>query len=132
MSRSVWVPDNAVAVAYRDVSDIGYEYWEDDFIEWVRDSAKELFPSMSADDSWIEWEARSVMENDFAMVVVSEYMGLAAVSLVLKEYSEFNPEGLVNRWVPGAVEKFHKRFAEYRRVAAFSNGEVMYERIEDL
>jgi len=138
MGRSVDYANNAAAVVYVDVSDI-QESWEFDyFVEDVQSVVKGAYKSFDDEDKWIGRELRAVLENKFAQVVVSEYCGLASISLVAKEYEcyysdEIALQNLADAWVkqvaPNFAKLLNKTFNCYAKIGNFSNGEGVYEKI---
>jgi len=133
MSRSVSYPNGAV-VAFRDVSDMVDEFDWEWFLEDVKGVAHKAFPSMEETDKWLDREDHAILENQFAYIGVSEYCGLASVWLVVKDFDTYYDdeqrlENLSENWVGLVENKFHKLFGELRKVATFSNGESVYERM---
>lgn len=152
MGRGVSVASGAFAVAYKDVSDFGYRYedeegkkidnpeydedlgsmdWED-FILDIKECMKADFPSFEDCDKWVGNEDHAILENRFAYFGVSEYCGLVSMWLVLKDGDDYGDEqrGLKERWAKQVTPKFEKRFGELRKLGTFSNGESVYERIK--
>jgi len=137
MSRSVSTPNGAVAIAYRDVTYMTDEdsQWEwDMFQEDIIQQLQNAFPSLDEADSWIGREDHVVLENSHCQVTISEYCGLAAISLVPIErdcfYAEdFGSQNLSYHWCQQIAKKFNELLGELRHVATFSNGEAVFERI---
>ncbi len=129
MGRSVSVPRGAFAVAYTEspncLDDDFDIYWED-FVGDIVERAVKLFPSMDDCDTWLDREDRAVLENKFAYIGVSEYCGLTAIWMVLKE----EHLALAERWAVKATEKFEKEFQDLKRLGTFSNGEGVFEKIK--
>lgn len=143
MGRSVSYPSNAI-VTFKDVSHHGYECDEngehseehdeflgqidwDDFIYMLKEQAIELWPTLEAADAWIGNENHILASNQFAHFGVSEYCGLASVWIAPNDDCE-QPE-LAKHWMAQVEAKFMETFGEYKKVATFSNGEGVYEKV---
>lgn len=127
MGRSVSYPRNAT-VAYVDVSYMK-ESWEwDDFVQDVKDRAERLWPSMYNADTWLGREDHAILQNQNAYLGISEYDGLAAIWLVVKDDEYVNPN-LAGAWFAKVQQRFLDNFGMLRKLATFSNGEAMYEQI---
>ena len=136
MARSVSVPSGAIEVAYQDVSEHDWDTFQW-FLDNIQDYAQELWPSFRACDTWLGREDNAVLENDLCYLGVSEYCGLASIWLVPKDYPNSGSFSgheyiypLAVNWISRIAPKFHKAFGQYRKIATFSNGESVYERIE--
>ncbi|MDA8882893.1 hypothetical protein N9I00_00640 [bacterium] len=147
MGRSVSTPRDAI-VAYYDVSEHGYGWDEenncvdfdnfdeylvgddwDHFKEWMVEKVKELFPSMSECEEWVDREELAIAENQLAYFGVSEYCGCAAVWIVAKKgYYGDDVSPLAEAWVSKIAKKFHANFGEMEQIGVFSNGEAVYEK----
>lgn len=132
MGRSVAVPGNAAATVFIDVSGYDSDTW-DDFIEDLQGVIQEKYPSFTQTDRWVGRETRAILHNTYALIVVSEYMGLASVSI--GPAGEHGLSHLSQTWcnrVASAWRKhLHKRYAGtvLRHLGTFSNGEGVYERV---
>ena len=154
MGRSVNYPSNAAAVRYVDTSWVGYstdddgdsffdEYQSQDdwdyFIDDVYNIVKSKYPSFEKANSWIGNELNVIAENNHAQIVVSEYCGLASISLVAKQsegyYSEdIRNDNIANAWTGQIANNFTKLIAKnfintYAKLASMSNGEGVFERV---
>lgn len=152
MGRSVSYPSNSNTVCFRNVSEFGYgvdddgntdyesfdefiaqEDWND-FVAWIRESAKSTWKSFEDEDKWLDREDHVILENSFAYIGVSEYCGLASIWLKSKhdelEGSYYTDEqaraNLCEHWCNQISDKFEKLFGEYKKVGTFSNGESVY------
>ena len=135
MGRSVSTPSGAVAIAYRDVSYMeDGDTWEwENFQEHIIDDLKNAFPSLSEADGWIGREDHIILENGHCQVTISEYCGLAAISLVPEThdcyYSEdIAKQNLADHWCHQVSDKFVELLSELNKVGTFSNGEAIFER----
>lgn len=139
MSRTVSYPPGSVAVCFRDVSCFGSGYTEDDSfdelsaeLEWksliedIVETCKSHWPSLRECEYWLDNENRVLLENQHAIVGISEYGGLACVWL--RSNGIFN-DALANHWSLQIAPKFNKFFGQLRKVGTFSNGEAVYEKI---
>lgn len=130
MGRSVSTPCNAVAVTYRDVTEIeDAEQFEYEVIEDLREYAKTLWPSLTECDKWIGREDHAVLENGHAYIGVSDYCGLAAFWLVPKDDRDYG-ESLARQWCEQVSAKFIKAFGNLRCIGRLSNGEAVYQKGE--
>jgi hypothetical protein len=136
MARSVSIPCNATEIAYQDVSEHDRETFQW-FLDDIRDHARSLWPSLRDCDTWLGREDHAILENDLCYLGVSEYLGLASVWLVPKDYPDSGYVGghayiypLAVNWISRIAPTFHRAFGQYRRIGTFSNGESVYERIE--
>lgn len=109
----------------------------EDVIEWLQYAGKDRWPSFTECDKWIGDEDHAVLENDHAYLGVSEYCGMLSIWLVPKEneisdnvyYSGKDTFGLAMNWINQIGPKFADTFGKYAKVATFSNGEAVYERV---
>lgn len=133
MGRSVATPGiygQVVAYAHYDETDLeDFDWIVDDYVDQLRS----LFPSVYAEDDWLDRECRVVAENKLAQFGISEYCGLVAFWVVPKENEDRFDFGNANpfqkRWVESIETKFLERFGELRSVGHASNGEQFFERI---
>jgi len=126
MGRSVSYPAGAVAVGYRDVSDMDQWDWTN-FEEWIEDTAQECWPSLDHCDEWLGREDHALLENSHCYIGVSDYCGLAAIWLVYKDDGEY-PQ-LAEAWTFQIKDKFEKMYSDFRKIGTFSNGEAIFEKI---
>ena len=139
MGRSVSTLRNASKVIYVDLSD-AYEDEEtdsnftwDDFIEDVYRTFEDYPSLVAVDDS--EGENRIILENRLIQVAVSEYCGLASVSLraIENDYNhklESFGENFISKIGDKVEEKLKKTYDVYRWQGGFSNGESVYAKID--
>jgi hypothetical protein len=128
MSRSVSYPVNAVAVCYDDVSHLEDQWDWNMYKESIEEMAQHHWPSLICCDRWLGREDRAILENSHCYVGVSQYCGLAAIWLVYKDDGEY-PQ-LAQEWAFQIMPKFEKIFGGLRKVATFSNGESVFEKID--
>lgn len=164
MGRSVSTPSRATTVAYQDISDHGMDNYcrecevdmEDgccpkcgakveyddhldyaDFECWVEDikeTAKQAWPTLSECDKWVGNEDHAILENDHCYIGVSTYCGLAAIWLLPKSEDLLNTgyaddasrANLAAAWCTQVAPKFDELFGQYRKIGTFSNGEAVY------
>jgi len=158
MGRSVSTPSNCEAVARKDTLHFGYPFNEDtqehdfdagycemqgqDDYEYLKDSileqAQARWPSFNAvENKWLGNEDKVLLENDLAYIGISEYCGLTAVWLKSKHSEldgsyyaeEASRAPLCEGFVSRISDTFMKMFNEYNQVGAFSNGEVLLEKV---
>jgi len=133
MGRSVSTPTGAVAIAYRDVSDFQDEFEWQFFQENIIDQLQTAFPSLAEANSWIGREDHVVLENSHCKITISEYCGLAAISLVPETHDCYYSEdialqNLADHWCNQISDKFVNLLSELTKVGTFSNGEAIFER----
>ena len=126
MGRSVSYASGSIAIAY---SHIEPEDEDEDFdfiIEDRREYGKSLWPSLSHCDKWLGREDHALLENDHCYIGVSEYCGLVSTWLVPKEENNLSVA-----WCNQIKEKFMKSFGTLNRVGQFSNGEPVFESVNN-
>lgn len=131
MGRSVSYLGDATYIAYFDVScdceDGSCYHWED-FTEDITDQLQDKFQSLEECDRWEGNEDHIILENTFVEIGISEYCGLASVSVRVHEDIDEGRRGLAERFI-GAVETKLKDMSQLKKVGTFSNGEGVYERV---
>lgn len=123
MARSVFVPGDAINVAYAsfECSDCPEEF--SDSIVNAEYALREKYPSLKPASGWVGNEGRIILENAFTKVVVSEYCGLVAVSAAA------SPNPLAPAW----VEKLDLSIAAacfgpvLNKIGSASNGEAFFK-----
>lgn len=135
MSRSVSVPSGAVAVAYKDATELEDEFDWEYYVDSIKYQLQSAFPSLEECDKWLGREDHAILENGHCHITVSEYCGLVAVSLVPKEHDIWYPEdialqNLSGSWCAQIESRFLSMLREYRKVATASNGEAFFERCQ--
>lgn len=126
MGRSVSCPSGAIVRAYKELDDHILDDWAG-FIDDLQDHVGGLWPSMSRYDKWFDNEDRAIMRNSHAYIGISEYCGLCCIWLLPREDIHGNT-ALAERWCTSISEKFLSEFSNLRKVAVFSNNEVLFER----
>lgn len=118
-----------------------YDQWEfdsehewDALKDWVREYAIERWPSFEAvEDEWIGDETRILARNAHSAVVISEYSGVVAISLV-PDYDrrEFwrDDNALGEQWRKNISAEFLTLFSEYEKIGTASNGEQFFQKVE--
>jgi hypothetical protein len=131
MGRSVNYKYGGIVV-FIDTSDFEHDEDWTDFVDNLCADISALFPSMENADKWPERELHTILENTFAGVCVSEYCGLASVSLFVRDDNEST---LAANWVNLAgrtfKKKLHKIYGKNALIkqGTFSNGEGVYCRV---
>lgn len=124
MARSVYVPSRAANVVYASFEDDA-DYWED-AIDNVAYDLMAKYPSLEKPSSprWVGREGRVILENKLVSVVVSEYCGLVALSVVVEwAYESFGYQ-FANKMDLDAVAGYFGR--QLLAGGRFSNGEQMF------
>lgn len=105
----------------------GVTDWDEE-ISYYRDRIREVFPSFTSCDTWLDREDHAIAENGFAYFGISEYCGLVAIWLVGKEHGDHTLIALSDRWLQQVEKRFLASFGEFRKVGTMSNGEGVYQR----
>lgn len=156
MGRSVGVASHSSAVAYMDVSYVGYRQFDDDaneipegqqefceaqaecdwthFKEALCERLDEAYKSLETSVDGLGWydnEGLILAENELCQVVLYEYCGLVSLCLVPKDDDGYvpNTQGLAEAWCGRVAKGFEQRFSEFNKVGTFSNGESVYEKV---
>lgn len=147
MGRSVDYLANAARVSYFDWptletgSDDDYEVeYEDsrDVVEDIQQTIMNDFPEFSQCDKWDGRETHIVLEGYGTEIGLSEYCGLATLSIRVDENwadlcdsEEYDTEHQrIQDWINQNWEEISKYWNRYRKVGTFSNGEGVYETVK--
>lgn len=125
MGRTVSYPQGAeVAFQHHDSDEAGdFSFLVDD----IRDEAERIWPSMSAGRPlWLGREDRVLLSNEHAHFGISEYCGIVAIWLVVRDDAE--RFWLADHWVRQARAKLRAAFGELTMMGRFSNGEALFQR----
>ena len=147
MARSVNYLGNALGVTYFHTApenfenDLEFSYeneaeftW-DDFVGNITASLQANYGSFdTVKHRWDGRETRIILENNHAEIGISEYCGLASVSIRIREsdYTNYQlAEGWINRAWPGMVKAMEENtyHTHLRKIGTASNGESFYEKI---
>lgn len=113
-------------------ADSQYE-WED-LVAWIQETVMEMFPSMWADDDWIDRELHVIAKNEHSLVTVSEYCGMVAICLgpnFDREsfwYDDRDVAPLGRTWRKQVAPKFTETFSELTKLGTFSDGTSVYKK----
>lgn len=135
MSRSVDYLSHAMRVTYFHVSPDGEndDYVFDDFLSNVTSSLKSAFPSLRDCKRWDGRETRIFLENNLVEIGVSEYCGLASISIRVF-LSDYVNENLAENWISKVWDRMKKVMAEntyhqhLEKTGTFSNGEAVFQK----
>lgn len=116
---------------YRQFDDSSaYEF--EALLEWIKDTAQELWPSFEEADSWIDRECHVIAQNAHSVIAVAEYCGMVSINLAAR----YDRDGywadpsetavLGAHWRKQIADRFKKTFGEYSKIGTFSNGESFY------
>lgn len=159
MGRSVDYLNNARHVAYIDVdypsevededggtrepNEFDNEWHWDWFVETLMEAIpkgiKSLNDTYYCDFIWDGNETRIIFENKHCQIGLSEYFGLASVSIRVNEgkHGYGNDHvGLAEHWIdkvwPRIIKNLHELFGDnmLTKVGSFSNGEGVFKRME--
>ncbi len=135
MGRSVSTPSGCTAICYQDASDVEDEIDFQMFVESLQERAKEKWQSFEEADRWLGREDHVILENELAMIGVSEYCGLVAIWLKSKHEDldgsyyaeEASRAPLAEKWAELISGNFDKMFSQYNKIGTFSNGESVFQ-----
>ena len=135
MGRSVDYLTYAKYITYKDVSEFDeefdWDYFEQDLIERLQLQ----FPSLEDDEKWDGGETKIILSNSFVEIGISEYCGLASISVRINDGSvydyDYNLEGLAERFIVFVGEFIVKNFGDLQRIGGFSDGTSVYERADE-
>lgn len=134
MGRSVNYLNDAEFKHYINTEDI-QDSWEwEDFKCNIAGIIKNRYKSFSECDEWEGNETKIILENNLAIVGISEYCGLTSISIAPKEfrYYEKDNTALAIKWINSISDNLEKlldkNFDCYRKVGTFSNGESVYSK----
>lgn len=132
-------------VVHFDCSNYGYEdeeYFEDMAQdEWkctvdnIQAALSKRYKSLVSVEKWAEYPCREnqiILENYHVQVSISEYCGCGAVSVFVNpccEYPELAEAWLAKAW-PGISRLISENVAALVKVATFSNGEAVFEKMK--
>lgn len=131
MGRGVYYPTDAEATVFSNLLCIDpAEDWEwewDCLLDNIRSAMAIRYPSFEPCDHWIGNEGHVILENYHAQIVVSEYCGIAAVSLRASD------DSMGKAWcrliADGWTEVLEALVPEpLIRLGSMSNGETVYRR----
>lgn len=127
MGRSVSMPSGCTEVCFQTLSDDDAfgDDWED-FLDDITTRCIETWPSMYVADEWVGREDHAIVQNAHVWIGVSEYCGLVAIWLKVKD----EENGLSVQWAKRIAPKFAKMFGQLRQIGHMSNGEAVYRKIE--
>ena len=130
MSRGVFVPRNAELVVYVPTPiDEESIYDFDIILDDLKYYLHSKMPSLYETTDWVSNEGYIFMENDLVQIGVSEYNGVMAIWVIVKE--DYYPQ-LAYRWLAKVEKHFWNIPLEpkLKLLGYFSNGEPVYEKVE--
>lgn len=129
MGRSVSRPSDCHTVVYKALEDHDFAY--DDLVEDIQNYLPTKYKSLSpVKNMWLGREDRVLLENAFCYIGISEYMGLCAIWLKEKEDANIKNKNLSSKFLNYVGDFLENTYGEYRKLATFSNGEAVFERIQ--
>ena len=127
MARSVYVPSRAAQVAYANFEcEEGDDFAFDDAVANVVCELKAKYPSLDKPyrPRYVGNEGRVILENKLVSIVVSEYCGLVALSVVVEAGYGALAERFADKFDFGDVAGYFG--PELRKLGTFSNGEAVF------
>ncbi len=139
MGRGVMTVTDAVHVVYFNHEPEESDHWFfDQLLDDIRETIKVQYPSFFDCDSWDGREEHRILENEYARIVVCEYMGLVSVSLaVIEEDQYYNPYlgGIGRYWCERIVNNFQKlmddSYNTLSKLGTMSNGVSVFAKRGD-
>ena len=128
MARSVYVPYAAAQVVYADGSDIQDSYDFDDCIDNLKYVLQSRYPSLAEPSRprHFDNEGSVILENQLVSIVLSEYCGLVAISVVPEDRYNALADRFANQInLAPAAQCFGD---ELSLRGTFSNGEAIFNR----
>lgn len=143
MGRSVSYLSNAVRVNYfpwpmcklqdEDGNDTDIEQYEDEdlVVENIQDYFISKDSSLMRTSRWDGRESRIILEGNGVEIGLSEYCGLASLSVRVEEsdYMDEDDNKKAMSWIEKNWENISKPWSQYKKVGTFSNGEGVYEEV---
>ena len=110
-----------------------YNEGHTDFDWWIEDIIiyrfTNKYPSLESVDRWDGRETKIILENNLIEVGVSEYCGLASISMRAKEDDyDGRIDNLANRMADYVGEWMNDNIGDIVKQGAFSNGEGVYKK----
>lgn len=138
MGRSVSYLNNSLHEVYIDVSDFddsGFDW--DDWVSNIKYTLQSKFKSLrECKNEWDGRETMIILDNSHCQIGVSEYCGLASVSIRINDsignyYGDKNTTGLAEKWINQVWDKMEKIIQDcsgkiYVKSGSFSNGEGVF------
>lgn len=135
MARSVDYLNKAIRVNYftlPDMEDGLEEFQYQDLVESITETFKSQFPEFEYQKHKFEGrEVRIILQGYGVQVGLSEYGSLwsLSVSAIEDDYTTDEDVEMAREWVEKNWDDVSKYWSEYRKVGTFSNGEGVYELI---
>ena len=130
MSRSVYVPRDAMLVAYTSIEaedELSFQMEVEELHDHILYTASDNWPSLYEpfQPTYYGREGRIVLQNRHVQLGYSFFFNLVAVWIIPRD--ECHP-ALAERWATQIAPRFHDAFGTLRHVGTASNGEAFYER----
>jgi DNA-directed RNA polymerase subunit RPC12/RpoP len=117
-------------------ADFEWECFEDSITELLKERCPSLeFPSKK-NRRWDGRETSIIAENNLCEIGISEYCGLASLSIRVLQSDYLKSEALAEHWINKTWPGIQKKVVEYfpnsalRRIGGMSNGTGVYEKIK--
>lgn len=111
-------------VISEDLSQVDWEW----FVSNITDTLTQKFPSLSPCSRWDGREVHIFLESSQLEFGISEYCGLASLSVRSKDQYPANLQPLADRNALKAGQWLESHMGDLRTVGRFSNGEHVLER----
>jgi hypothetical protein len=132
MGRSVAYLSNSLHEVYVDVSEFDNDGMDwDDWVENISAELRHKFPSLRKTEEWDGRETRIFLDNLHCEIGVSEYSGLASISIRARQDIDSNRVPIAENWIDlvwNNIEKVVQDFSGevYVKQGSFSNGEGVF------
>ena len=117
-----------------DHSQSGTDEWEE-YVDFIQETIEHKYKSFwRCKGKWDNNETRIILENDHAIIGISEYGNIVSLSIAVNEDHQRNQDdNLAVHWInqiyPNLEKLITKTFptTALNRIGGFSNGESIYE-----
>jgi hypothetical protein len=144
MGRSVDYLNNAIKVNFFPWPKLQVENEEGEFIdsdeefedsyfviEDIQETIKSNFPEFENCNRWDGREVHIILQGYGTEIGLSDYCGLSSLSIRVINDSDGDEYDRVSEWIDKNWSEIGKYWNVYRRVGRFSNGEGVYEKVQE-
>ena len=134
MGRSVAYLTNSMHEVYLDVSDYDENGWQwDDLMINLKSILKRKLPSLRETKEWDGRETLIFLQNCLCEIGISEYAGLASLSIRVRPDIDDNKKSLAENWINSVWSKIESLVADITgevlvKEGSFSNGEGIFHK----
>jgi hypothetical protein len=105
------------------------EYWDaSDVISDIQEYITDKYPGFDPCSRWDGRETHIILEGYGTEIGLSEYCGLATLSIRVDQSVEDEAEETrIRNWIHENWDQASEHWNQYRKIGTFSNGESIYE-----